>query len=77
MAPAHSPFIQLSSKPDVGSNMALIHVGSPLCSVERTMTAVQRKKLIPLHRGLKIGKFYFVPIQTPAYLHSTPPHPPK
>lgn len=54
--PSLSLFIlQQSSKPAVGSGMALIHMGSPLCSVEHTMAAVQR--LIQLHRGLNIVKF--------------------
>lgn len=74
MASTHAPFIlQLSSKLDVGSNVALIDMGSPLCSVEHTTIAVQRKKLIPLHRGLNILKFFLVPIQSPAYPSSPPP----
>lgn len=78
MASTHSPFIlQLSSKPDVGSNMALIHMGSPLCSIEHNMTAFQRKKLILLHRGLNIVKFYFAPIQSPVYPSPCPPRKPK
>lgn len=73
MPSTHSPFIlQHSSKPAVGNNMALIHMGSPLCSVEHTVAAVQRQKLIRLHRGLNVVKFKFFPIQSPAYLPSLP-----
>lgn len=73
MPSTHSPFIlQHSSKPAVGNNMALIHMGSPLCSVEHTVAAVQRQKLIRLHRGLNVVKFKFFPVQSPAYLPSLP-----
>lgn len=66
MTSIHSPFIlQLSSKPDVGSNMALSHMSCLFFSIEHIMTAVQRKSWFHF-RGLSIVKFDFVPTQSPA-----------
>lgn len=47
-------------------------MGSPLCSVEHTMAAVQREELIQLRRGLHMVAFLFFPVQSPAYLPSLP-----
>lgn len=73
MPSTHSPFIlQHSSKTAVGSNMALIHMDSSLCSVEHTMAAVLRQKLIQLLRGLNIVKFFFFQFRALPTCHLSP-----